>query len=463
MLTDSFSLDKVKKIHFIGIGGIGMSGIARLLKSMGFKIEGSDIKKSYITEILEKEKIKVKEGHCAKNISKDVDLVVITSAIQRGNPELQEAIRRKIPVVKRARLLSELCKTKKTIAVSGTHGKTTTSSMISIAMEHSGLNPTSVIGGIVKNIGSNLKIGESEYFVIEADESDGSFLYFSPLIACVTNIDNDHLDFYKNLKNLKNTFALFISKVPFYGRAIICADDPNLMEIVKKLDVPYYSYGFSKEAHWQALNISNEKNGISFDVIYKNKKDVRLNLKIFGLHNVKNALCAYAALKYLGVESKKIAEGLNSFMGTKRRMELLGEIMGIKIFDDYGHHPTEIKNTISSLKNFYRGSKLIVIFQPHRYTRTKILYKEFGKCFDEADIIYVMPIYPAGEKEIKGVTSQLIIDSLRKNNKIAFPYTNAIEIAKNLRENNILLTIGAGDVWKIGQDIKFKLENLYSI
>jgi len=460
-MTENFSLENIKNIHFIGIGGIGMSGLARLMKAMNFNVGGSDLKDTNLTQVLKKENIKVKIGHSQNNISKNTDLVVISSAIDYSNPELKAALKKKIPIIKRAKLLSELCKNKKTIAITGTHGKTTTSSMIATTMDYIGANSTNIVGGIVKNIDSNIKIGKSEYFVIEADESDGSFLYFSPLIACVTNIDNDHLDFYKNMNNLKNTFALFLSKVPFYGRAIICADDKNLMEIVQKLNVPFYSYGFSKTANWQAYNIKKERIGISFDILYKGKKEQNIKLKVFGLHNVKNALCCYSAIKYLGFNGKEIAKGLENFAGVKRRIELIGKYKEILFFDDYGHHPTEIKNTLNAIKNFYPQKRIITIFQPHRYTRTKILYKDFGNSFNEADIIYVMPIYPADEKPIKGITSKIIIEALNKNGKKAFPYPGSIDIAKNLKDNDILLTIGAGDVWKIGQEIKYKLENLY--
>jgi len=456
-----FSLEKVRKAHFVGIGGIGMSGLARILNKMKFQISGSDIKESHITEILRKEGIRVRISHSAANVPADADIVVTSSAIDAANPEVGFAFKKGIPVVRRARLLAELCRFKKTVTISGTHGKTTTTSMLSLAMDYAGANSTNVVGGIFKNINSNVKIGTGDYFVAEADESDGTFMYFSPLVACVTNIDNDHLDFYGNMENLKETFRLFISRVPFYGRAVICADDRNAMEVAKKVSSPYFTYGLSRDADWRARAVENGKRGTSFDVLYRGKKEGRVNLKVFGLHNVRNALCAYAAVKYLGFGGSRIIEGLENYLGVKRRIEFIGERDGVSFFDDYAHHPTEIENTLAALRSFYGKRRVVAVFQPHRYTRTNLLRKDFGGCFGNADAVYIMPVYPAGEKEIKGAHSGLILGEVRKNGKTAFPYQGAMEVAKNLRYGDIVVTLGAGDVWKAGHEIKLKLENLY--
>ena len=453
-------ISKIAKAHFIGIGGIGMSGLALILKKMNIKVSGSDLKESEITQLLSKEGIKVKIGHRSSNLDNDASVVVISSAISFENPEIIKARKLKIPIIKRAELLAILCKNKKTIAVAGTHGKTTTTSMISICMDYAGANSTNVIGGIFKNINSNIKIGDSDYFVKEADESDGTFLLYSPLVGCITNIDNDHMDYYGNMDKLKEAFISYANNIPFYGRAILCIDDKGVESIIENIKAPYYTYGLNKNATWQARNIENNLYGISYDLYFRDIKQERIDLKVFGLHNVRNSLAAFASVKYLGFSDKPIKEALENFAGVKRRIELVGRYKNILFYDDYGHHPTEIINTISAIKNFYPDRRIIVIFQPHRYTRTKILYKEFAKSFSQADIVYIMPIYGASEKPINGVTSDLILREMNKISNKARAYTRSLDLIRNIKDGDIVLSLGAGDVWKQIYEIKIKLEGL---
>lgn len=459
-MTEKISLENVKKIHFIGIGGIGMSGLARIMKRNGFEISGSDLKESSVTDTLKKEGIKVFLGHRPDNIPAGCQLTVITSAVKNDNPELVAAIRRSIKVIKRAELLAILCSGKKTVAVAGTHGKTTTTSLISLAMDYAGADSTNVIGGIFKNINSNIKMGRGEYFVTEADESDGSFLLLSPLVAVVTNIDDDHLDFYGDMEKLKKAFFLFAQKIPFYGRLVACADDPLTMELLRGTQTPFFSYGLGHSAQWQAKSISKVKSGQSYEIFYKGRKEEKINLKVFGLHNVRNSLAAYISVRYLGFDRQAIKEALENFSGVKRRMELTGFFRGVDFYDDYAHHPTEIRNTLAAFRSFFPSRRLKVVFQPHRYSRTSLLYREFGSAFADADEVLLCEIYAAGEKPIKNVSSELISRELKKNGCRVSNFKSAYETALSLKEKDILLTLGAGDVWKLGYEIKYKMENI---
>lgn len=461
-MKPNISLESVKKVHFVGIGGIGMSGLARIMKRNGYTVSGSDLKKSAITDSLVKEEIKFHLGHKADNLPKDCDLVVITSAVSKDNNEIKAAQKRKIPVIKRAELLALLCHNKKTIAVAGTHGKTTTTSMISLAMDYSKAGSTNVIGGIFKNINSNIKIGKGEYFVTEADESDGTFLLLSPLVAVITNIDNDHLDFYKNMDTLKKAFWLFAQKIPAYGRLISCCDDPIACELLNNVNVPFFSYGISNNSMWQARNMRMNADGQSYEIFYKGKLEERIKLRVLGMHNIRNSLAAYLSVRFLGFDRSAIKEALENFSGVKRRLELIGEYGGVSFYDDYGHHPTEIINTLSALRSFFPKRKIRVIFQPHRFTRTALLYKEFGRAFLEADEVFVCPIYSAGEKTLKGISSDLIIRELKKNGSHAHPFLSSYDIALSMKSKDILLTLGAGDVWKLGYEVKYKMENMFN-
>ncbi len=477
-MTDiaDFSFNKIKKAHFIGIGGIGMSGIARLLLRTGVEVLGSDLKESEITRTLKAEGARVFIGHRASNIT-DPDVVVISSAVKAGNPELEAAEKKGIKIVPRALMLAKLASSKKTVTVSGSHGKTSTTSMLASALEGAGADATVVVGGLFKNIASNIKIGAGEYLVAEADESDGSFLYFDPLVTCVTNIDSDHLDHYKNMTNLKAAFLAHIAKVPFYGAAVVCADDPGVFSILGSAEAPLITYGLGPGSDWAAKDLKSGPGGLSYDAYFKGKKKARVALRSGGRHNALNSLAALAAGSYLGFETDALVKGLANFKGVKRRMEKMGECAGVTFLDDYGHHPTEIKatlETVPAMCSVGRGSpralaasgkvrgRLIALFQPHRYSRTSILRRDFPAAFDAADLTYVMDIYAAGEKPLPGVTSKLILDGLKKRGLAAEKFPGAMEIAKNLRAGDVLITVGAGDVWKMGEEIKLKLETIRS-
>ncbi len=483
----NFSLEAVKKAHFIGIGGIGMSGIAQLMRAMKYDISGSDMEKSLITRRLEDLKIKVFYEHNKMNIG-CADLVIISSAIRKDNPELLEAKKKKIPIVRRAEMLAKIAELKKTITICGTHGKTTTTSMLGSIFEGAAEDATIVVGGLFKNIASNIRIGASEYFVTEADESDGSFLYFSPLLTCITNIDIDHMDHYGDIKTLNKAFLTHISKVPFYGAVVLCLDDDGIKAIIKDISVPIITYGLSRQRResqvtghrsqenskafgcqdarsewsgrpdWLAKSIKMKGNETEFTVYFKGKKMGPVKISTSGRHNILNALGAIACGGYLGFDFAKMAAGLGKYLGVKRRMESFGYAKGIRFIDDYAHHPTEIKAMLDAVKEAYKPKRIIALFQPHRYSRTKELYKEFAKAFKLADIVYIMDIYPAGESSLKGVSSNLILNVMGEYKGKVFQFKNALTVAKNLSKGDILLTIGAGDVWKTGEDIKLKFE-----
>lgn len=470
--TADFSVNEIKKAHFIGIGGIGMSGIARLLLKTGVEVSGSDLKGSEITRLLKTEGARVFLGHRASNMA-GPDVVVISSAVKAGNPELRAAAKKGIRIVPRALMLARIASSKKTVTVSGSHGKTSTTSMLASALEGAGADATVVVGGLFKNIASNIKMGAGDYLVAEADESDGSFLYFDPLVTCVTNIDSDHLDFYKDMTNLKTAFLTHIAKVPFYGAAVVCADDPGVASIIKHVRTPLLTYGLEPGSDWVARNLKTGPAGLVYDAYFKGGKMGRVALKSGGRHNALNSLAALAAGSYLGFDFSGLVKGLANFKGVKRRMEKIGECAGVTFLDDYGHHPTEIKATLGTVPAMYnRGrfrplaaaekgrGRLIALFQPHRYSRTSLLRREFPAAFDAADLTYVMDIYAAGEKPLPGVTSKLILDGLKKRGLKAEKFPGAMEVAKNLRAGDVLITVGAGDVWKLGEEIKLKLETI---
>jgi len=447
---------KTEKIHFVGIGGSGMSGIAEVLLAIGFDVTGSDISDSETVRRLKKLGAKVFLGHRMDNVENDVDVVVFSSAINDTNPELKKAKKMNIPIIPRAEMLSELMRLKRGIAVAGTHGKTTTSSMIGNIFLTAKLNPTTIIGGKLFNIDSNAKLGKGEFLICEADESDGSFLKLSPEIVVVTNIDDDHLDFYQNMKNLKNAFINFINKIPFYGFAVLCVDDKNIREIIPYLKKNIITYGMDKDADYRIVNIRNFRDGSCFDLITKNEKICDIKISKFGIHNILNATASFIVGYELGIKLKKIINGLASFSGVERRLEVVGEKNGIIVMDDYGHHPTEIKTTLEALKKL-KYKNLIVIFQPHRYTRTKILYKKFGKAFANADFVIIMEIYPAGEKPIKGASSRLIFNEIKKNMKNVFYLTDKKKIIDKVKSicsrGDMILTLGAGDIKYLGKDL----------
>jgi len=458
--SEDFDMGRVKCAHFIGIGGIGMSGIARLMLGLGYRVSGSDAKGSEITLALAREGARICAKHSAAALGSP-DIVVVSSAIKPDNPELAAAFRRGLPVVRRALMLSKLAGLKKTVTIAGTHGKTTTTTMTAAALEAAGADATAVVGGIIKGAGSNIKLGGGHYLVAEADESDGSFLYFSPLVACVTNIDSDHLDHYGNMENLKEAFRRHLASVPFYGQAALCSDDPVVRELLPGLRVPYVTCGLDKGADWQAKDPAFGAGGSSYKAFFRGKYKGRVRLRCGGVHNVRNSLLALAAGSYLGFEFGKLAAGLWNFAGVKRRMDRFGAAGGVDFVDDYGHHPTEVKATLEAARGLFPGRRLVVLFQPHRYSRTALLYKEFGKAFGRAGRVYVAPVYAAGEKPLPGVDSGLILSQLKKNGAPASEFRGVLETVKDLKPGDVFMTLGAGDVWKTGEDIKLKLETLF--
>ncbi|MDR1401052.1 MAG: UDP-N-acetylmuramate--L-alanine ligase [Endomicrobium sp.] len=443
---------KGQNIHFVGVGGSGMSGIAEVLVNLGHNISGSDLKKSDITDYLKTIGVKICIGHDEKNVG-TAEVVVTSSAISMDNPEIVVAFKKKIPVISRIEMLVELARLKYAITVAGTHGKTTTASLTSLVLDEGGFNPTIVIGGRLKNLKSSARLGKGDYIVVEADESDGSFLKLSSAIAVVTNIDNDHLDYYDNIRNLKEAFVEYINCVPFYGAAVICSDDKIVKEIISKIKRKYITYGIKGNPDIKASNIRLIKNHTSFEVIYKNSNIGTVRIKSPGEHNVSNSLAAIGVGLWLGIPFRLISKAINKFDGIGRRLELKGKKNGVTVIDDYGHHPTEIVATLRAIRNFWPKRRIIVLFQPHRYTRTKQLFNEFGLSFSDADVIEVLDIYPAGERPVEGVTSDLILKSLINNKCKAVKFSSLRKILQYLRVGDVVLTLGAGDVWNKGEEL----------
>jgi len=457
--------EKYRTIHFVGIGGIGMSGIAEVLINLGYEVTGSDLKESETTRRLRDMGAKIYTGHSQENINKP-HVVVTSSAVSSDNPEVVAATKLSIPVIPRAEMLAELARLKYSILVAGAHGKTTTTSLISTVLGEGGFDPTIVIGGKLKGIGSNARLGQGEVLVAEADESDGSFLKLSPTIAVVTNIDREHMEFFKNIKNLKEAFLAFVNKVPFYGTAIICNENENLKEIIPYIHRKFLTYGFSEASDIYAVNIEKGFMSLSFDVIYRGSGLGRFCIPMAGSHNVLNTLACIGVALELNMKADAIIDALKSFSGIQRRFELKGEAKGIKVFDDYGHHPTEIKATISAAKEnlkFLGGKgRLFVIFQPHRYSRTLDLMDEFPPALKDADSLVLLDIYSAGEKPVEGVNSIKLIEKIRARGHAEAVYAEnkegAIkEVVSKMRQGDILLTLGAGDIWKLGEKVMERL------
>ncbi|HBW47737.1 TPA: UDP-N-acetylmuramate--L-alanine ligase [bacterium] len=450
---------RVQRIHFVGIGGSGMSGIAELLLSMKYQVSGSDIKKSAVTDRLNALGAKIAIGHRAENIG-SADAVVVSSAVGRENPEVRSAYERGITVVARAEMLAELMRMKYGIAIAGTHGKTTTTSLTAFVLSSGGLDPTVVIGGRLEQIGSGAKRGLGDYFVAEADESDGSFLKLSPAVSVITNIDDDHLEHYGDMASLTTAFKEFANKVPFYGFGVLCKDDIRLSSIMTLSSRRMVSYGLSAGADVQAENIEIVRDGSKYDLVYRGKKMGHVFLKIHGLHNVSNSLAASAVGLELGIQPDKVIQGLEAFKGVDRRLQFKGRSKkGWSVYDDYGHHPTEITATIAAAKTLLNDNRgrIVVIFQPHRYSRTSLLYDKFATALTAADFIWLLPIYPAGEMPREGVTSELIASSLKLKSYINF---KVIEdepspeiIAGELNEGDIVITLGAGSITGLGDKL----------
>lgn len=447
---------KIKRIHFIGIGGIGMSGIAEVLLNMGYEVSGSDLKKSPTVERLEKLGARIKIGQSAENI-KGSEVVVYSSAIKEDNPEIISAKATNVPLIPRAEMLSELMRLKLGIAVIGSHGKTTTTSMIASVLTNGGLDPTIVVGGKVKTLDSNAHLGTGKFMVVEADESDGSFDKLSPVIAVLTNIDEEHLDHYKNIKALEEAFYRFLNKIPFYGISVLCTDCPKVSKITEKIKRKFLSYGIKSDADLKAKDIVVSGFKTRFNVLYKDFLLGEIELNTPGKHNAQNALASIAVGMELGLSFEKIKEGLKEFRGIERRLQIKSEKKGILIIDDYGHHPREIETTIESLRlGFSRDP--IVIFQPHRFSRTKMLYNDFVSVLKEIKKLYILDIYPAGENPIDGINSKKLSKDIKKagNNDVFYvdnPERMVKEIKDTLKKGDIVLTTGAGNVWIYGEQL----------
>ncbi|MBN2283047.1 MAG: UDP-N-acetylmuramate--L-alanine ligase [Deltaproteobacteria bacterium] len=445
---------KVRNIFFVGVGGIGMSGIAEVLLNLGYHISGSDIARSDTTERLEALGVRVFYGHSAENLEA-ADVVVVSSAIDGGNPEVVEAGKRSIPVIPRAEMLSELLKMKFSIAVSGCHGKTTTTSMIATILASGGLDPTMVIGGKLASIGGNARLGDGDIIVAEADESDGSFLKLSPSVAVITNIDREHVDHYPTMGDIKTAFAAFANTVPFYGSTILCADDPNVTDILHQIKRRIISYGCSDACDFQATDISFDGFASSYTLYCRGERAGDMALRVPGMFNVYNSLAAIAVARELDMDYRAIEKGLAAFSGVQRRLEVRGKKEGVMVVDDYGHHPTEIRATLAAAREAWR-SRIIVVFQPHRYTRTQALFDDFAGAFSDADMVVLTDIYAASEKAIEGVNSRNLSDRMREAGMTDVRYISDFDdIVAYLRtvaqSGDVIMTLGAGNIWAVGK------------
>jgi UDP-N-acetylmuramate--alanine ligase len=448
---------KGKHIHFVGIGGIGMSGIAELLLNLGYKISGSDLQESDITRRLESLGGIIHIGHDGAWIS-GADVVVTSSAIRADNPEVQSAVNSLIPVIPRAEMLAELMRlTKYGIAIAGSHGKTTTTSMVAWLLAQAGLDPTVVIGGKVDCLGgSNAKLGEGDFLIAEADESDGSFLKLAPVLEVVTNIDLEHVDYYKSIEDIKSLFLQFIDKIPFYGAVILCLDDPHIASILPEIKKRFLTYGLTSQANIYARGIVAKGLTTRFEVCRENESLGDITLSLAGVHNVYNALAAVTVGLELDIPFATIAAALQSFSGVQRRLQIKGERRGITVVDDYGHHPTEIRATLSALRDAWPERRLVVMFQPHRYSRTKGLAEEFYTAFHEADILLLTEIYSAGETPIPDVTAEALLNGIRQHGHRHAHFEPTLDKLLDktmdiLAPGDVVLSLGAGNIWQAGE------------
>ncbi len=444
---------KIQRLHFVGIGGSGMSGIAEVLLTLGYRVTGSDLAASEATRRLETLGGTVYIGHRADHVE-GAQVVVVSSAVSAANVEVAAARERMIPVIPRAEMLAELMRLKYGIAVAGAHGKTTTTSMIATVLAHGGLDPTAVIGGKLNQFGGPAKLGQGEFLVAEADESDGSFLKLSPTIAVVTNIDREHLDHYRDLDAIKGAFLHFINKVPFYGVAVLCLDEPNLQALIPKVEKRVRTYGRTTQADLTVTSLRLSAKGSEFETRLGATDVGRFTLSVPGAHNVSNALAAILVGLELDVPVSAIREGLAQFSGVERRFQIRGERRGVLVVDDYGHHPTEIRATLAAAKDGW-GCRVVVVFQPHRFTRTRDLFAEFCTAFYQADTVLVLDVYPAGEPPIDGVNAQALVAGIREHGHRDATWMEsrdaAVErLAQIARSGDMVITLGAGDVWKVG-------------
>jgi UDP-N-acetylmuramate--alanine ligase len=459
-VSDRMMFGRFKRLHFVGIGGAGMSGIAEILYNLGYAVTGSDSTPSEVTEYLQKLGIEIQAGHEVEHLG-EADVVVISSAIDPNNPEVQEARRRGVPIIKRAEMLGELMRLKFAVGVAGTHGKTTTTSMIGRILQAAELYPTLVVGGIVAELGTGASLGKGDYLVAEVDEYDRSILAMFPSMAVVLNIEPDHLDCYDGMDDLRDAFLQYINRVPFYGLAVLSAEDPNTRMLMMRISRPYVTFGLAPEADYRAVNIESQNGGMKFAVFHGEELLGEVRLRIPGRHNVTNALAAIAAARELDVPFETIVSALGEFRGVGRRFEYVGEVNGVTVIDDYAHHPTEIRATLTTARETYRR-RIIAIFQPHLFSRTRDFLNEFAEVLATADHCILTDIYPAREKPIPGITSNLIRQRAAERGAVNFSYVgvkeNALdEVARLARPGDIVLTIGAGSITHIKHQILERL------
>jgi UDP-N-acetylmuramate--alanine ligase len=454
---------RLKRVHFVGIGGVGMSGIALVLKNLGFEVTGSDVKESDVTRRLADAGVRVFIGHAAENCA-DAQVVVYSSAVPSENPELEAARGRNVPVIRRAEMLAELMRMKYAVAISGSHGKTTVTSLVGHILERAGMDPTTVIGGRVLSATDGARLGQSEYLVAEADESDRSFLMLYPTVAVVTNIEREHLDVYHDLADIKREFTRFVNRAPFYGAVVLCTDSPAVRSIWSRVKRRVVTYGLDSSADFGARDVQLYAFSSAFTVTLGGREVGRFNLPMPGRHNVANALAAVAVASELGVDFDTMAAALRVFSGVHRRLEKVGEKNGVSVFDDYGHHPTEIVVTLEALRHAVGDRRVIVVFQPHRYTRTQLLAEEFAGCFDAADELVITRIYAASEPPIAGVDSSLIVRAIEARGKpkpiveyVDDPDEVADKLAQRLKPGDVVITQGAGNICRIGAELLQRL------
>jgi UDP-N-acetylmuramate--alanine ligase len=450
---------RIQHVHFVGIGGIGMSGIAEVLVNLGFRVSGSDQKRSGVTDRLQRMGVEFAEGHSGENIG-DAQVVVRSTAVRDDNPEIIEAHRRSIPVIPRAEMLAELMRLKPhTVAVAGSHGKTTTTSMVATVLGHAGLDPTIVVGGVVGAFGSNAHLGTSDLMVVEADESDRSFLMLTPTIAVVTNIDREHMDYYHDMDDVRACFTSFVNKVPFYGASVLCLDDPNVQAIIPHVERRRMTYGLSAQADISAHGIRYDQSFGSKFTVWRSGSEVgEVKLRVPGLHNVYNSLAAIAVGLELDVPFAQVAEALGSFVGAGRRFQYRGEVGGVLVIDDYGHHPTEIKATLAAAKIGSGGRRIVVLFQPHRYSRTHDLMEEFARSFNNADTLFITDIYAASEEPIEGVTAEALTEAIKRFGHKDARHIGPVEhgaatLRDHVQPGDLVLTLGAGTVSRVSEEL----------
>ena len=463
-------MHKVKRIHFVGIGGAGMCGIAEVLRNEGYAVSGSDIAKSKVTERLESLGITVFIGHNESNVN-GASVVVVSSAIHQGNPEVDEARRLHIPVVRRAEMLGELMRYRYGIAISGTHGKTTTTSLIASIYAAAKLDPTFVIGGLLNSAGTNARLGTGRYLIAEADESDASFLHLQPMMTVVTNIEPDHLDTYGgDFNNLKKTFVEFLHILPFYGVAVVCVDDPNVKDIIPQIGRTVVTYGTSEEADFRVTDFAETGPQCKFTLVRRDAAPMKIELPIPGLHMAKNAAAAIAVALEEGIDEATIIDALKNFKGVGRRFQNYGEFKTQKgnrltLVDDYGHHPTEVEATIKAARQAYPDKELVMVFQPHRYTRTRDCYEDFVRVLQEVDKLILVDVYPAGEAPIAGADGRHLCMSIRLKGKLEPHFAQTVnevpELLENLvDDNSLVLTQGAGNVVQVARNLSTLFEKV---